>query len=276
LRAPSRQGAPLTRGAARAPLVSVVVPTLDEARGLPGLLDHLDGLRGRFEVVVADGGSRDGTRELARAHALEPAVVESARGRAGQLNAGARAARGELLVFLHADSRLPPGAHATLTAASRSGIEGGNFDLRFAGSDLFSRLLGAVYAAQRRCGVYYGDSTLWVTRAAWDELGGFRALPIMDDYDFARRLERRGRTARLPGPALTSARRWRRMGIPRTVVSWVVIRWLYLAGIPPERLAALYRPVREERAGSADRRRKGGARSGRKLGSGGEREGSHC
>ena len=97
---------------------------------------------------------------------------------------------------------------------------------------------------QRRLGIYYGDSAVWVRRGTFEALGGYRDLAIMDDYDFVRRLERRGRTVCLPGPAVTSARRWQRIGLGRTIASWVVIRWLYLAGVSPQRLSALYRTVR--------------------------------
>lgn len=227
------------------PLLSVIVPTLDEEAALPAALDHLAGLAGRWEAIVADGGSRDATLGIARSHRAVDAVVEAAGGRARQLNAGAARARGELLVFLHADSRLPGEAYATLRAAlADPEAEGGAFALRFDGADRFSRVLGAWYAVQRRLGIYYGDATLWVRPAVFAALGGFRALPIMDDYDFVRRLERRGRARCLPGPATTSARRWRALGIRRTVASWLVIRWLYVAGVPAGRLARLYRAVR--------------------------------
>lgn len=227
------------------PLVTVVVPVLDEAAALPGLLDHLAGLAGRWEVVVADGGSRDGTPELAAAHPLAPRGIGPFRGRAAQCNAAAAVATGEVLVFLHADSRLPLDAHATLAGALRNpAVAGGNFALRFDGEDRFSRVLTAWYAIQRRAGIYYGDSTIWLRAAAFAALGGYRELPIMDDYDLVRRLEHRHRTACLPGPATTSPRRWRALGVPRTVLSWVVIRWLFLAGVPPSRLARLYRRVR--------------------------------
>jgi rSAM/selenodomain-associated transferase 2 len=226
------------------PLVSIVVPVLDEAAALPGLLDHLAELHGRFEVVVADGGSSDASAELARAHALAPRVV-AARGRAQQLNSGAQAANGEAFVFLHADTRLPYDAYTSLCAAlCEFDVVGGNFALRFGGEDRFSRVLGAWYAGQRRLGIYYGDSAIWARRGAFEALGGYRDLAIMDDYDFVRRLERRGRTVCLPGPAVTSARRWKRIGLSRTIASWVAIRWLYLAGVPAPRLTGLYRHVR--------------------------------
>ena len=97
---------------------------------------------------------------------------------------------------------------------------------------------------QRRFGIYYGDSTLWLRRADFEGLGGFAALPVMEDHELVRRLERRGRTACLPGPASTSSRRWRALGWWRTALAWTLIRWAFIAGVPPARLAGLYRAVR--------------------------------
>jgi rSAM/selenodomain-associated transferase 2 len=227
------------------PLVSIIVPVLDEESAITGLLDHLAVLPGRLEVIVADGGSRDATRELAAQHPSQPRIVEAPPGRAVQMNAGAAAAHGEAFLFLHADTRLPSGACASVTKALRQPATlGGNFVLRFDGGDRFSRLLGGWYALQRRAGVYYGDSAIWLRRTAFEELGGFRPLAIMEDYDLARRLQRAGRTLCLAGPAVTSARRWRQLGLPRTIASWLAIRWLFLAGVPPHRLARLYPHVR--------------------------------
>ena len=123
-------------------------------------------------------------------------------------------------------------------------MAGGNFALRFEGEDCFARLLTTAYSLQRRLGFYYGDSSIWVRQEVFEQLGGYRELPIMDDYDFVRRLEGGHRTRCLPGPARTSPRRWRALGVPRTLVSWWVIRLLYVAGVPPVRLAGLYRRVR--------------------------------
>ncbi len=230
----------------RRPLVSILVPTLNEERELPRLLDHLAALHGDWELVVADGGSSDRTLQIARAHRSRPRVLQQVGGRAAQLNAGARVAAGDVLLFLHADSRLPRDAYASLATAWRDTpqTKGGNFALRFDGGGLFERVLGAVYRLQRRHGYYYGDSTIWVQHAVFDALGGYREIPIMDDYDFVRRLERSGATRCLPGPATTSARRWRSAGIARTVLAWFVIRWLFVAGVAPQRLARLYRVVR--------------------------------
>jgi rSAM/selenodomain-associated transferase 2 len=228
------------------PLVSIVIPVLDEQRELPALLDALAALPGDWELVVVDGGSRDATVALARSHPATPNVHETRGGRAAQMNAGARVATGDVLLFLHADSRLPLDAHASLARAWRTdGVDGGNFALRFDGGTTFERVLGAVYRAQRRHGFYYGDSSVWVTREAFERLGGYREIAIMDDYDFVRRLERGpGATRCLPGPATTSSRRWRAIGIPRTVLTWFVIRWLFVAGVSPARLVRLYRIVR--------------------------------
>ena len=255
---PPREGSPPPRDASPSPrdasppprdaspprfVVSAIVPVLDEAAALPALLADLRALAGDFEVVVADGGSADATRAIAEAAGV--VVVGAPCGRAAQQNAGAAAASGDVLVFLHADSRLPATAHESLRAALRDpAVAGGNFALRFDGGDRFSRVLGAWYAGQRRLGVWYGDSTIWVRPDVFAALGGFPALPIMEDYALVRALRRAGSTRCLPGPATTSSRRWRALGIPRTVLSWVVIRWLFLAGVPAARLAPLYRRVR--------------------------------
>jgi rSAM/selenodomain-associated transferase 2 len=227
------------------PLVSIIVPVLDEEAAIAAMLEHLAALPGRLEVIVADGGSGDATRELAAEHASQPLIVEAPAGRARQMNAGAAVARGEVLLFLHADTRLPCDAYASVCdALGELPVLGGNFALCFDGGARFSRVLGRWYALQRRAGVYYGDSAIWLRRTVFDELGAFRPVPIMEDYDFVRRLERAGRTRCLPGPAITSARRWQRLGLTRTIASWVAIRWLFLAGIPPHRLARLYPPIR--------------------------------
>lgn len=207
-------------------------------------MEGLDG-SSALEVIVTDGGSTDATVAIASAHPRADRVLEVSGGRAAQLNAAAAIAGGDVLVFLHADSRLPPDAVASLCAAAADpGLAGGNFTLRFDGPGVFSAGLGAVYAWQRRLGFYYGDSTLWMPRTTFTALGGFRELPIMDDYDLVRRLEAYGRTAALPGPATTSARRWERAGVVRTLLSWWGIRWLYVVGVPAAWLHRFYRVVR--------------------------------
>lgn len=227
------------------PLVSVVIPVLEEESTIVGALDALAELPGCWEVIVADGGSADGTAALARAHPAVARVLSTEPGRSFQMNAGASAATGQVLLFLHADTRLPSSAYRSIIdAASDPLVLGGNFAIRFDGADWFSAVLGAWYALQRRLGVYYGDSAIWFRHEVFIELGGFAPIPIMEDYDLVRRLEKRGRTRSLPGPAVTSARRWQQSGLLRTITSWVLIRWLFLAGLSPERLARLYPQIR--------------------------------
>lgn len=164
------------------------------------MLDHLAALPGSIEVVVADGASADDTARVAVRHPLAPRVVEAHGGRARQLNAGAAASVGDVLVFVHADSRLPADAHRSLVSACvNDRAVGGNFRLEFEGDDLFARGLSAYYRFSRRFGVYYGDSSIFVRRDVFQRLGGLRELPIMDDYDLARRLERAGLQAEEKG-----------------------------------------------------------------------------
>lgn len=232
-------------GSSEGPLVSVIVPVLNEAAALPTLLDDLAALPGRVEVLVCDGGSVDATVAVAEHHPLAARVVRAPRGRAAQMNAGAAVARGDLLVFLHADTRLPRDAWAHLARAARDPqLVGGNFELCFDGHDRFSQVLAWFRRKERRLGVYYGDSAIFCRRQVFHQLAGYRPLEIMEDYDFARRLERTGPTVCLPTPVTTSSRRWKAHGIARTVLTWNVIRWLYLAGVSPDRLARLYAHVR--------------------------------
>ena len=225
------------------PLVSAIVPTFDEERELAAALDRLAALDGRWEVIVADGGSRDRTVAIARERGVR--VIAEGEGRAAQLNAAARAAAGELLVFVHADSRLPAGAYAVLREATGDPLVlGGNFALRFDGNDRFAFFMTLFYRLHRCFGRYYGDSSIWVRREVFDGLGGFAPVPFMDDYDFVRRLEASGPTACLPGPATTSPRRWRERGLIRTILSWTVLRLAFRLGVRPERLARVYTRVR--------------------------------
>ena len=221
------------------PLVSVIVPTFDEEAELPALFDHLDSVDGEWEVLVADGGSRDRTVEIARERGA--LVVTEGSHRAAQLNAAAARARGRPAGV---SSRGFPPASGRLPRAEETDAAGGNFALRFDGGDRFARVLTRAYAFQRRFGFYYGDSTIWLRPSTFAALGGYRDLPIMDDYDLVRRLERGFQTGCLPGPALTSPRRWRAMGVPRTLVTWWVIRLLFVAGVPAERLARMYKRIR--------------------------------
>jgi rSAM/selenodomain-associated transferase 2 len=222
-------------------VISVVVPTLDEAAALPALLRALAAQGEAHEIIVADGGSADATVALARAAGAR--VVTASRGRGAQLAAGAAAGRGEVLWFVHADTMVPYAAmRAMLRALDPPGVVGGNFRLLFDGGTRFDRVLALFYALIRRLGLFYGDSGIFVRCAAYDAIGGVRPLALMEDYDFVRRMRRAGRTACIRFPPLTtSSRRFAGRHPVSIVAGWLAIHALFKLGAPPRLLARLYR-----------------------------------
>lgn len=195
------------------------------------------------EVVVSDGGSTDATVEAAAR--LGARVVTGRPGRGLQLNRGAAACASPVLLFLHADTRLPEGGVAQVRQVVSSGADGGAFTVRF---DIESPLyrLGSrlVNLRTRLTGVPLGDQAQFVTRETFQRLGGFRDWPILEDLDFGRRLKRAARTVILSPPVITAARRYAERGIARTLATNWLIWALYFAGVSPHRLARLYRPQR--------------------------------
>ena len=221
--------------------LSVIIPTLNEA---PVIARAIRSARraGADEVIVADGGSDDGTAAVAIDAGAR--VVAAPRGRGTQLNAGAAASRGELLIFLHADGLLPPDAAAQVRAAATDpSVAGGNFRIHF-GTSRHARFLAAFYHVIRRLTVYYGDSAIWCRRRSFEVAGGFPPYPLMEDLKLVHLLARHGRMAYLEGPVRASPRRWEQGGLLRTWASWVVIQTLYFANVSPWRLARLYRHIR--------------------------------
>lgn len=177
------------------------------------------------------------------AEQLGALVIVTERGRGGGLRAGAAAASGEILLFLHADSVFPVGGLSAVAAAldSDPAIPGGNFRVVFDLDTSFARRLAAVYAWIRRFALYYGDSGIFVRRRVYDAIGGIKPMPIMEDYEFVRRLERAGSTCRIDDPPLvTSARRFRDRAWPAALWGWTKIHLLYWLGVSTERLARMY------------------------------------
>jgi rSAM/selenodomain-associated transferase 2 len=219
--------------------ISVVIPTLREidtvARAITSTQQTLDPL----EVIVVDAGSDDGTREAARG---EGARVIVARGsRAVAMSAGARLARGDALLFLHADTTLPAGAGRAVREALEH-AEGGAFRVRYDDGRPILRTLGDLRL--RLLGPVYGDQAIFVTRAMYEQIGGYRPLPIMEDYDFVLRLRRAGRFVLLPLYVETAARRHRGHGTLPTLARMWMIQGLYRVGVSPDRLARMYPPTR--------------------------------
>ena len=219
--------------------LSVIVPTLDEEAALPATLAAAR-QTSVMELIVVDGGSHDRTCEIARA--LADRTLSSGRGRARQMNVGAAAARGDVLLFLHADTRLPAGyATAVAGALADPGVVGGRFDVRLDAPGLAYRLIGRMISLRSRLTrVASGDQAIFVRRAVFERLGGFPAVPLMEDIELSRALKRAGGVACLRETVLTSARRWQRHGVVRTVLLMWLLRAGYYAGIPPARLARMY------------------------------------
>ncbi len=219
----------------------MIVPTLNEAEALEQNLPAL--LAATPEVVVSDGGSDDGTAEIAEG--LGARVVSGAAGRGPQLNLGAGATRAPALVFLHADTVLPTGALDAVSTSLANGSVGGGFRVRFDSDRPIYRLGSAIVNLRTRLSRSpLGDQAQFTDRAAFDALGGYPDWPILEDLEFMRRLKRRGRIAILEPPVATSARRFDDRGITRTILLNWLIFGLYFAGASPERLAGLYRHVR--------------------------------
>jgi rSAM/selenodomain-associated transferase 2 len=221
--------------------VSVVIPALNEADRLPQLLPILASEPELREIIVADGGSDDGTQLVSLQFGAK--VISTERGRGRALREGAAAASGDILLFLHADSTFPPGGLAAIVRAldRDQRVAGGNFRVVFDVDTPFARRLAAVYAWIRRFSLYYGDSGIFVRRKVYDEIGGIKPMPLMEDYDFVRRLERAGPTCRIDDPPLvTSSRRFIDRPWPVALWGYTKMHLLYWLGVSPERLASMY------------------------------------
>ncbi|GAP36749.1 glycosyl transferase, family 2 [Piscinibacter sakaiensis] len=223
------------------PALSIVVPALNEAAVIDATLQALQPLRARgIELVLADGGSHDGT--AARAAPWVDAVTLAPRGRALQMNAGAARARGDALLFLHADTRLPPCADACVLQALAGGACWGRFDVRIEGRPWMLRVVAAsMNLRSRLTGIATGDQAIFVTRTAFERVGGFPLQPLMEDVEISKRLKRQGRPACLRQRVLTSGRRWEQRGVWRTIVLMWRLRWRYWRGESAARLAEAYR-----------------------------------
>lgn len=221
-------------------LISVIIPTLNEAGTLGQTLECVHGAD-VSEIIVADGGSQDATREIAAK--TDATVLGISGGRAAQMNAGAAAANGRLLLFLHADT-LPPSGYADLIRAAmdRPSTVAGAFRFRTDGAGTAMRIVE--WATNLRSCVLqwpYSDQGLFIEKRVFDEVGGFASLPIMEDFELVRRLRRRGTVVTLSDAAVTSARRWQQLGVVRTTIINQIMILGFLGGVPLHRLKRLYR-----------------------------------
>ena len=224
----------------KAATISIVVPTLDEEKTLSATLAPLREPQ-VLEVIVADGGSGDGTQEIAARFADR--VIEARRGRAAQMNAGAKLAQGDILLFLHADTIVPTGfAAAIVRALTDADVIGGRFDLELDDRGVAYRTIAAMIRLRSRwTRAFTGDQALFIRRDAFERLGGYPDEPLLEDLALSVAMKRAGRIACLRERVVTSARRWRERGVARTVLLMWAIRGLYAAGVPPRRLARWWR-----------------------------------
>ena len=219
--------------------ISVVVPILNEERTIAALLRALMQLK-PDELILVDGGSSDGTRAICRQFGVE--VLTSPRGRAAQMNYGARRATGDVLLFLHADTRLPPTAFSDIRdALGDPRFVGGRFDIQLDGDHWMLRAIGAMISLRSRLSkVGTGDQGIFVRREVFQRMGGFPEIPLMEDIAFCRALKRLGEVACLRSKVITSARRWESDGVWRTIFRMWMLKSLYLIGVSPQWLKRYY------------------------------------
>ena len=220
--------------------ISVDIPALNEADGIAATLQRLRTQRARGHVVrVVDGGCT--YPAAARAAGLCDRLLQAPRGRARQMNAGARAAHGDVLWFLHADTVVPADADALLLDALAR-CAWGRFDVRLSGTQPLLRVVESLMNLRSRItGIATGDQGLFVRREAFERVGGFPDIPLMEDIALSRTLSRHGPPACLRARLVTSSRRWEHYGVLRTILLMWRLRFDYWRGVPPERLAARYR-----------------------------------
>ncbi len=233
--------------------ISVIIPTLNEERTIMATVAQTAAL-GFNELIVVDGGSSDRTPLLVESYRLSTQssprspvrLITAPRGRASQMNEGATAGGGDVLLFLHADTQLPQDAKTAIEAAfSDQRIVGGRFDIRFDGPSIWGRMISRMMNWRSRVsGIATGDQALFVRRPICERMGGFADLPLMEDVDFSRRLKRMGKTAALTSTVTTSFRRWEQQGLVQTIFLMWGLRLLYWMGMSTHTLHRWYRLVR--------------------------------
>ena len=227
-------------GRARGASISLIIPVLNEAASIVALLETLQDWRGAgHELIVVDGGSHDGTPQLAQKAASR--VLRAERGRARQMNAGAAVVQGEWLLFLHADTYLPMSAAQSIVAADQA--QWGWFDISLDHPGLmYGFIAWSMNRRARLTHVCTGDQAMFVRRQLFYRLAGFPDIPLMEDIAISKKLRRNSSPLVIAARATTSSRRWRQGGVFRTILHMWKLRCLYFLGVDPERLVKEYYP----------------------------------
>ena len=228
--------------------ISVIIPTLNEEASLPRTLAFLSS-SALTEIIIVDGGSTDGTLNLAQefcARTVNAHIITAPRGRARQMNEGAKVSQGEILLFLHADTQLPAQAGQVIESAlAKHTAVGGRFNVRFDSPSVWGRVISTFMNHRSRLtGIATGDQAIFVRRHVFELLRGFSEIPLMEDIEFSGRLQQAGRTVALRDSVVTSFRRWDAEGPLRTVLLMWALRFLYWVGISPLRLSRWYKVLR--------------------------------
>lgn len=231
--------------------VSIIIPTYNEAESIGETLRVVKSFAGNphsIEIIVVDGDSADATAAIVKAENVK--IIVAPRGRGSQMHAGAQAATGDVLWFLHADTTPPSnGIAEILRVLENKNVVAGNFTIRFDGAGNAARFLTWLYPNLRKIGLCYGDSAIFVRREIYEKVGGFQPFPIFEDLDLINKIRRKGEIVYLAATVVTSSRRFENKNFAFVFTRWMLMQGLFWLGVSPYFLAKFYQPIRRRKIG---------------------------